>query len=155
MMKRRSELVAKISDGEKRLERITRLLIDGIGDSTDLGQQHKEIAQSVRDWKAELSLEPEPINPVTLHPKAIEGYHESLLRLRATVLDDQRTVAVFASVVRELVKEIIITRGKDKGEISIQVIGKLRALLADTTPKVRVGGTMVAEEGFEPPTQGL
>lgn len=61
MMKRRSELVAKISDGEKRLERITRLLIDGIGDSTDLGQQHKEIAQSVRDWKAELSLEPDVV----------------------------------------------------------------------------------------------
>lgn len=155
MMKRRATLVAKIDDGEKRLERITKLLIDGIGDSTDLGQQHKQIAQDVRLWKQELALEPEPVNVVTLHPAAISGYKEALMKLRDVVNDDQRTVATFSSVIRELVKEIRVTRGDAKGEIDIQVIGKLRALLSDTAPRIRVGGTMVAGEGLEPPTRGL
>lgn len=155
MLKRRAMLVSKINDGERRLERITKLLIDGIGDSTDLGQQHKQIAQDVRLWKQELALEPEPINVVTLHPAAISGYKEALMNLRDIVNDDKRTIATFSSVIRELVKEIRVTRGDAKGEIDIQVIGKLRSLLSDTAPRIRVGGTLVAEEGFEPPTQGL
>ena len=153
MLKRHATLVAKIDDGEKRLERITKLLIDGIGDSTDLGVQHKQVAQDVRTWKAELALEPEPINPVTLHPAAISGYKDALLR--EVVNDDQRTVATFASVVPELVKEIRVTRGDAKSEIGIQVIRKLRSLLSNTAPRYEEGDTVVAEEGFEPPTQGL
>ena len=155
MMKGRATLVAKIDDGEKRLERITKLLIDGIGDSADLGQQHKKIAQGVRLWKQELALEPEPMNVVALHPAAISAYKDALMKLRDVVHDDHRTVATFSSVLRELVKEINVTRGDAKGEIDVQVIGKLRALLSDTAPRIRVGGTMVAGEGLEPPTRGL
>lgn len=117
MLKRRATLVSKIDDGEKRLERITKLLIDGIGDSDDLGQQHKKIAQDVRLWKFELALEPEPINVVTLHPAAISGYKEALMKLRDIVNDDKRTIATFSSVIRELVKEIRITRGDAKGDV--------------------------------------
>lgn len=119
MLKRRATLVSKIADGEKRLERITKLLIDGIGDSDDLGQQHKQIAQDVRRWKQELALEPKPLNVVTLHPAAISGYEEALMKLRDIVNDDHRIVSTFASVIRELVKEIRITRGNAKGEIDI------------------------------------
>lgn len=139
MLKRRATLVAKIDDGEKRLERITKLLIDGIGDSTDLGVQHKQVAQDVRTWKAELALEREPINPVTLHPAAISDYKDALLRLREVVSDDQRTVATFASVVPELVKEIRVARGDAKSEIGIQVIRKLRSLLSNTAPRYEGG----------------
>jgi len=140
MLKRHAALVSKINDGKRRLKRITKLWIDGIGDSTDLGQQHKQIAQDVRLWKQELALEPEPINVATLRPAAISSYKEVLMKLRNVVNDDQRTVATFASVIRELVKEIRITRGDAKSEIDIQVIGKLRSLLSDTAPRVRVGG---------------
>lgn len=70
------------------------------------------------------------------------------MKLRDIVNDDKRTIATFSSVIRELVKEIRITRGDAKGEIDIQVIGKLRALLSSTIPRIRVGGTMVAEDRY-------
>lgn len=80
---------------------------------------------------------------------------EEIEGTKATVLDNNRTMEAFAKVLRELVQDIHVTRGSAPGEITIQLCGKLRALLADTTPKIRVGGVMVAREGFEPPTKGL
>ncbi len=61
------------------------------------------------------------------------------MKLRDIVNDDKRTIATFSSMIRELVKEIRVTRGDAKGEIYIQVIGRLRSLLCGTTPKIRVG----------------
>ncbi len=53
---------------------------------------------------------------------------------------------------RELVSEIIVTRPEDDGT-PIEVRGRLSALVSN--PDFQVGGTMVAEEGLEPPTRGL
>ncbi len=42
----------------------------------------------------------------------------------------------------------------EKG-VGIEIRGRLRRLLEAPLPKSALAGAMVAEEGFEPPTQGL
>ena len=46
--------------------------------------------------------------------------------------------------------------GKRHGELTVEIVGKLAALLGDDAfPHGRVGQALVAGEGFEPPTSGL
>ena len=60
------------------------------------------------------------------------------------------------TVMRDLIDHIVVARNPATGKgVSIEIKGKLRTLLEENAPKSMVVGAMVAEEGFEPPTQGL
>lgn len=55
----------QIEDVTKQFDRLVDVLIDGKGDIDLASEQHKALAVQMRAWKAELALEPEPINVVT------------------------------------------------------------------------------------------
>ena len=60
---------------------------------------------------------------------------------------------------RELVETVTVCRDPSRlGGVEVEIAGRLTALLGEKAyPNgvKRVWGKMVAEEGFEPPTQGL
>lgn len=61
----------------------------------------------------------------------------------------------YASALRQLIETVTIGE-TSAGQMEIAITGRLRALIEAPTLKRRLsGGTVVAEEGFEPPTQGL
>ena len=59
-----------------------------------------------------------------------------------------------AVAVRELVSRVTIIP-VENGRPTIEVTGRLTALIGAEVPPISVGISLVAEEGFEPPTHGL
>ena len=107
--------------------------------------------------RAELALEPPPLDPVVRHPFAIGRYEQQLGRLREELEEDMASGNTpAAKIMRELVESITVSHHpRTKKGISVEIKGRLRSLLQAPQPTWAPGGAMVAEEGFEPPTQGL
>lgn len=55
-------------------------------------------------------------------------------------------------MIRKLVSHVIL-RDTDSGGVKVEIVGHLSALIGRSAELL--GGAVVAEEGFEPPTQGL
>ncbi|MQW94112.1 recombinase family protein [Sinorhizobium fredii] len=155
MIERRATLEARVKTLDQELTRLVSYIAKGIGDADRIGEEIMAREAEFKAAKEELSREPEPISPVMLHPASIAAYRNALYELQAAVRD--RTNAGYPKLVeclREVIHDVIIRRGPEKGQIDVTLRGKLRVLLSQPLKK-RVGGTVVAEEGFEPPTQGL
>ncbi len=157
MLRRRSTLEKKINELDADQVRLVRMLAKGIGNEERIGQQMNEQEEELKALKAELALEPEPLTTVTLHPAALSSYKDALFDLQRLVNENMEVGRErLSKKIRELVDHIVVGRGKSRGEIEIAVYGKLRLLIMAPIAVKKVSGeAMVAEDGFEPPTQGL
>ncbi|QGM99542.1 recombinase family protein [Methylocystis parvus] len=124
-----------------------------------LGPRMKEAQAQKLALIAELETQPEPEKIVSLHPAALRHYEELVGRLggvfgQGVTPDNEET----AEKIRELVAKVIV-RPSEEG-LKIELQGRLALLMGapNVYPNMRIaasGGSVVAEEGFEPPTQGL
>jgi site-specific DNA recombinase len=156
LLKRRAKLETRIKELDVELDKVLTFIAKGMGEQDKVEQRYADLSFELQDAKAELALEPQPLNAVSLHPAAIKAYKESLDHLADAI--NNRLAAGYHKIgeaLRELVYGAIVRRGEAPGQIEITLQGKLRALLSQPVAKSRVGGSMVAKEGFEPPTQGL
>lgn len=68
-----------------------------------------------------------------------------------------------AESMRELIESVTVRRGDQPGTVAVEIKGRLEALMAPDGQRrasnvrgaFQSAGKVVAEDGFEPPTQGL
>nr|WP_246423868.1 recombinase family protein [Roseospira goensis] len=146
-------------------------LIDMVLAGTELARV-KDRMHELEDRRTELTelIEKTPEAPVRLHPNMSDRYREEIGRLIAALNDpDHRTEA--ATVVRDLVDRIVLTRSEDGSRLVVDLIGDLAGILdlAHKEDKAQVVGRkeerspvggdlvnqqegLVAGRGFEPLT---
>jgi site-specific DNA recombinase len=106
-----------------------------------------------RDDLAQRLAETPTAPVIELHPQAVAEYERiaSDLAGRLGALDlteDRDTIDKFRSLI-----DRVVIHDTPEGGVEAEVIGRMSAVLG--LPAGDVGGLMVAEEGFEPPTRGL
>ncbi|AGT09983.1 recombinase family protein [Paracoccus aminophilus] len=155
-VQRRGKMERRIHQLDSEISRLVQFVTRGIGDTDRIAHEYEAKCAELTDAKLELSLEPPPLSAVTLHPMAMEGYRKDLLTLAPIMgADHSGGSASFASTLRKLIESVTVSETA-AGQMEVIVTGHLRALIdAPRMSRKHSGGTMVAEEGFEPPTQGL
>ncbi|MFB9222716.1 recombinase family protein [Paracoccus cavernae] len=153
---RRSKLERRVQQLDSEISRLVQFVTRGIGDTDRIAKEYEARCAELADAKLELSLEPSPLNAVSLHPMAVDGYRKDLMALAPIMgADHSGGSANFAETLRKLIESVTVTE-RETGQMEVVVTGRLRALIdAPRMSRKTSGGTMVAEEGFEPPTQGL
>ena len=105
-----------------------------------------------------------PADIPDIHPNIAIVYRRKIERL-AEALADPRDRDEAADAIRGLIERIVLTPGDKRGEMHAALHGDLGTILewagsrrgkgATDTPKSGMSVSVVAGEGFEPPTQGL
>ncbi|MBZ7923143.1 recombinase family protein [Ensifer adhaerens] len=142
----------RLADLHGQLERLMQALARGILPIEAVEGQYKPLQNERDRVAAELALIPSaPV--LELHPHAANQYRKAVENLAARLneLDPKADAGALAEF-RSLVDSVIVHDRKDGG-VEVEVIGHLSALVGAKAELL--GGRMVAEEGFEPPTQGL
>lgn len=148
----RAALERKLLDLNGQLDRLMQALTRGVLPIEVIEAQYKPLEGERDRIKSQLATVPQS-PAIELHPQAFGQYKRTVENLAARLndLDDISGAEVFTSF-RELVHSVVI-RDRPDGRVEAEVIGHLSALIGDRAEML--GGRVVAEEGFEPPTQGL
>jgi hypothetical protein len=160
---RRAEIEARIATIVKDNDKLLDLLIKGMGDQDAIDARMKAQGRERDDLKAELASLPVGSN-VIFHPKTIKALADKLTSRSTSHTDNRRakleaTISMLddmgelAPIVRELIRSITPYRDDD-GRLAIKVEASLVPFLQQDG-KPLGAAVVVAEEGFEPPTQGL
>ena len=153
----RPNLKARLADTDARIHRIVLAIADGT-DTPSMRQQLMDLEA----LKVQLvhSLETAPDTPVIeLHPHLPDLYRKRVETLETVLRSDKPLEGEAAGSIRSWIAKIVLSPGQTRGEMGIEVFGEPAAVLALATgnPAHAQLGVIkvVAEEGFEPPTQGL
>ena len=160
VVKRRSFCERRIGEMNREIDRLGDGIAKGRGDPQILGHRMKVLVRERSELNAELEAAPVPENIVTLHPAALARYEQQLTRLDDALGQGIRTGdSDAAEAIRDLVDTVKVYRDSARlGGVEVEISGRLTALLGEAAFPNRVKGVwgkMVAEEGLEPPTQGL
>ncbi|MCO6185157.1 recombinase family protein [Rhizobium sp. L1K21] len=156
----RVRLERKADQLKNEIDRLVDHLAKGVGDPHVLGPRSTELHHQREEILAKLAEVPPPVDVVTLHPAILKRYEQQLESLQTALSEGVRSGdRECAEAIRELVETVTVYRDPSTpGAVQIEVSGRLNTVLGDRAyPNgvKRVCGLMVAEEGFEPPTQGL
>ena len=156
----RSRLERRLAEVAREADRVTDMLIRGVGSESKLDARAKELAVEEAQLHAEIAAVPEAPIAVALHPAAVAYYEEALGRLEEALNAGAQTGdAEPSAALRDLVDRVTVTRDpKVVGGVDVEISGRLNGLLGPKAYPNRVramGDLMVAEEGLEPPTRGL
>ena len=123
----------------------------------DVGTAIAEARKERDQIKAKLQEAPPVENIVALHPAALKKYEQQLGALKDALQAGLTSGdSTGAEALRDLIQTITIYRDERRpGGVRLKIAGRLNALLGYEPPPRRLWGTVVAEEGLEPPTQGL
>lgn len=148
----RGALERRLGDLNGQLERLIQGMARGVLPIEAVEAQYKPL-EAERDLIAgELALIAEA-PAIELHPNAPRQYREAIENLAASLDDlDPKADAQAIAAFRALIHSVIVHDRTDGGT-DAEVIGHLAALIGKDAEIL--GGRVVAEEGFEPPTQGL
>ncbi|PPQ35546.1 recombinase family protein [Rhodoblastus acidophilus] len=145
----------RLADIRRQLVRIADMLAEGAAAFDVMRGKMEQLDQERRELEAALAAQAESESVVTLHPQAVARFRQMLEAL-ATEMSAENPLAHAAF--RELVERIIVHPTPTGQEQRVEIVGRLAALLdlkGLGRPAAAVGGFLVAEEGLEPPTQGL
>uniref|UniRef100_Q11G64 Recombinase n=1 Tax=Chelativorans sp. (strain BNC1) TaxID=266779 RepID=Q11G64_CHESB len=124
------------------------------------GPKLKELHAQKTELEAELAETPaEQQKVIGLHPAALQQYEQHVAELQALFGEGVSSdYAEAADKIRNLIARVTVIP-QDRG-FKLELQGRLALLLGapKVYPNMRIaasGGTVVAEEGLEPPTQGL
>ena len=154
--RRRAGLQRIINHLDAEVGRLLTFVAKGIGDTDRLAAEYDAKCRDLAEARAELAMEPAPISDVALHPLAMAGYRQDLAQLAPLMgADTSGGSNGYAAALRNLIETVTVGE-TTIGQMEITISGRLRALV-DAPAMVRrlSGDAVVAEEGFEPPTQGL
>ena len=158
--------LARIESENMRL--VNLMLQDGV-DARALGAKTKQNAQERDRLELELAGLPEK-NNIVLHPTAIKAFADRLKKPSTNPLRQNRAVLEvmlsemgdagdLSPILRELIRSITLYK-EDRYTLKILVKGYLTPFMREDKNALGINDhkgavKMVAEEGFEPPTQGL
>jgi len=155
----RNQLERRLHAIDGEVKRAVDAICRGIGDSIALGGRTKELAIERAEIEHSLSSLPSRNEAIALHPAVIARYEGQVGNLQTALargLHQGDTEA--AQITRELIETITVHNDPNapKG-LRLEIKGRLVALLGPGAFPTRsvVCGTLVAEDGFEPPTHGL
>ncbi|WP_309083333.1 recombinase family protein [Chelativorans sp.] len=152
------------AEAEKRLAGIDRQIaniIDAIAEGVATASMKSRLLELEREKEAmtkELEAITAAANVVELHPAAVEAYRRKVTELQLALSSDEKERREAANIIRSLVNGIEVMPLDGRGQLELRVQGALAELL--NLPSRRPGELprtvlVVAEEGLEPPTQGL
>ncbi len=153
----RQKIDKRLAAIDRQIKNIIDAIADGIA-TAGMKSRLIEIEAEKERLSANLAAMAESSNVVELHPASIEAYRRKVAELQDALQtgDSERREA--ANIVRSLVTCIEVMPREGRGELKLSVHGALAELL--NLPNRKTGelprtALMVAEDGFEPPTQGL
>ncbi len=123
------------------------------------GPKLKELHGQKASIEEELAAAPAEEKIVGLHPAALRAYEEHVGRLQSVF--DQDVTADYeeaSNKIRGLIARVTLRPSEEGFKIELQGRPALLMGASNLYPNMRItasGGSMVAEEGLEPPTQGL
>jgi site-specific DNA recombinase len=136
------------------LGRATDLLIRGILDEDKGALQIRELKSEKAALTEERHATVDAVPDLAVHPAIADSYLASLDRLEDALKGPEGPMeAEEFSAVRDLLEAITVTPDASSSKSTIEVTGDLARFLAPSGTSS--GGSVVAEEGFEPPTHGL
>jgi site-specific DNA recombinase len=156
----RTQLERKRDRFEGERQRAIDMVIKGVIGEHDARIRIAELKAQVLQAETELTSLDEAPKIVTLHPATLERYVETVDRLAAVLSDHAQAEDDRGTLVgdfRALVHSVTIHPNAPRNGFQVEVKGKLAALIGgEAFPQAKYsGGRVVAEEGLEPPTQGL
>jgi site-specific DNA recombinase len=158
-IKRRSQVENELAQLQRSIDRVWDDYLRERISGDMAGPKLNELKSQQKALEAERADLPVEQDAVALHPTALQHY-EMLVTDLQSVFGEGLTEAneEAAERIRNLV--VKVTVGPTDGGFSIKLQGRLALLMGapDLYPSMRLagsGGSMVAEEGFEPPTHGL
>ncbi len=157
---KRGRLQRRLGELSRELDRLVDGIAKGLGDPVLLGNRMKVASAERKEITAELTAQPPPLTVISLHPAMLARYEQQLAQLQDALAQGIRAGdSEAANAMRDLVETVTVFRDLSKpGGVVVEIAGRLTALLGEQAYPHGVKGVwgkMVAEEGLEPPTQGL
>ncbi|AZG78428.1 recombinase family protein [Methylocystis rosea] len=158
--RKRLRLERRLGELNREIDRLVDAIAKGQGDPAVLGPKSTLLDGERKKITAELAETAPTTEAVALHPAMLARYEEQLTRLQAALADGIRNGDTECSeAIRDLIETVTVFRDSTRaGGVQVEISGRLTALLGEQAYPNRVRGVwgkMVAEEGLEPPTQGL
>jgi site-specific DNA recombinase len=157
---RRTRIERRCDRLEAERQRAIDMLIKGVLREEEGRARLDELRGQVLEAERELSQVEETPQIIALHPATLGSYIATVDRL-ASVLTEHSAAeddrGSLVSTFRALVYSVTVHPKAPREGFQVEVKGKLAALIGgEAFPRAKYsGGRVVAEEGFEPPTQGL
>jgi len=119
----------------------------------------KELAIERSEIEHAIEAMPKTAEAIMLHPTVLSHYEAQVAALQTAKTQElRRGDSEPARILRELIETVTVKAEPSAPTgLRIEIAGRLRALLGERAfPSGSVVcGTLVAEDGFEPPTHGL
>ena len=143
---------AALADVQERIIRVLDQISRGTIDDDDIPLVLKPLKAEREKLKADLAAAEPVTNIIEIKPKAVEKFREDIEVLAETLkARGSEPSPEMAVRFREVVSSIIVHPRKPGEDYRYEINGWLSAVAGPELSAV----LMVAEEGFEPPTQGL
>ncbi|WP_370644835.1 recombinase family protein [Microvirga sp. ACRRW] len=152
----RSRVERRLGELHRTINRLTDMMVEGQGDMRVLDNRIKEAAAERDQFEAKLEVlkEEAPDLKIEPHPTLVKRHLDILVRLQPFLEHGAQANDPDLMIIRELIENVVVNSDR-----TLQIVGRLDALTGAFrelgTSTESVWGAMVAEEGFEPPTQGL
>lgn len=160
---RRAKAETRLKEIAKELERVTVMMLKGLGDEQALDAASKELGAERDRLQAELDKEP-PASNIAIHPTAVAAFAKSLTTSRdylhsakaklELTLHNLHDRGDLHQLVRQVVASVTLSRDAD-GRMCAEVATWLDHFTVQGGQQPLGAVAMVAEEGLEPPTRGL
>lgn len=151
----RNKIANRLGIIEREHDRLLNGYIKGVVDEKEAEARIPALKQERNALRAELAAADQDDVVVALHPGLVDQYLSEISRLAAMISGDGGSPdQELFEAARSLIESVtVFPHGPRKG-FEVEVKGRLAALIGgEAFPAC--GRRMVAEEGFEPPTQGL
>lgn len=160
----RSKLERRLGELDREVERLTDLLMRGVGVEAVLDQRVKAAYVEKTNIEAKLNdlADDQPDNVINLHPAALKKLLTCATELREIMeRGDREDDHALSEAFRFFLHSVVVHKADGwRKEPTVEICSPWIAFnsnppTAYATASGLSGGLMVAEEGFEPPTQGL
>jgi site-specific DNA recombinase len=156
----RAKAETRLGEVDRQITRMVEAIAEGGAAFAALRGKLEELDRERRDLAASLAASAGPRNIVTFHPQTVATFQRMLESLAAEL--DAGDSPIEHAAFRQLVERVIVHPAPKGEDPRVEIVGKLAAILDLSglgAPSVDRNGThggfLVAEEGLEPPTQGL
>ncbi|WP_088937757.1 recombinase family protein [Rhizobium sp. N122] len=141
-----------LADVQERINRLLDQVARGTIEEEDVLSMLPPMKAERARLKAELDAQEPPTNVIEIKPKAVTKFREDVESL-AEILKQRgaEPTPEMARSFREVISGIIVSRRKPGEAYHYEIRGWLEGITGPDLSSV----LLVAEEGFEPPTQGL
>ena len=151
IIQQRARIERQLAEVGAELDRLTDMLIRGVGEIGRLDRISKEKQSDEAKLRAQLdALNEGALANVELHPAAINRYLQTVEDLHGIMVRNLKEGSgETGTILRELVESVIVHPPEKGAGGSIQIRGRLAALtgLPDVLLRTQSGGLVVAEEG--------